>query len=271
MVTLITGASSGIGEEFARRYAAKKHDLVLVARRRDRLDSLAEELRDRDGVEVTVIPADLSEPDAAEHLWNETSRIGLRVDVLVNNAGFGTGKDVVDDDPERLEQEVRLNCLAVVGLTARYLPAMRERRGGAIINVSSAAAFQPMQGVRALIHRGALAGDQEGRHSCPGRVPGIHGHPLLRGLRRGHCRRQDAFHAPGPRYDDAGPEDEQAQHCRWTGERRRRTIHHPRPSQTRPPGGSGPGVSSLSIPLMPPVDGYGAVHPLVGTNPALAE
>ena len=144
MVTLITGASSGIGEELARRYAAKKHDLVLVARRRDRLDSLAEELRDRDGVEVTVIPADLSEPDAAEHLWNETSRMGLRVDVLVNNAGFGTGKDVVDDDPERLEQEVRLNCLAVVGLTARYLPAMRERRGGTIINVSSAAAFQPM-------------------------------------------------------------------------------------------------------------------------------
>ncbi len=144
MVTLITGASSGIGEEFSRRYAAKKHELVLVARRQDKLDALAEELRQEHGVEVTTISLDLSEPDAAQRLWNETDRRGLHVDVLVNNAGFGTGKDVADDDPERLEQEVRLNCLAVVGLTARYLPAMRKRGNGTIINISSAAAFQPM-------------------------------------------------------------------------------------------------------------------------------
>ena len=144
MVTLITGASSGIGEEFSRRYAAKKHELVLVARRQDKLDALAEELREEHGVEVTTISLDLSEPDAAQRLWNETDRRGLHVDVLVNNAGFGTGKDVADDAPERLEQEVRLNCLAVVGLTARYLPAMRKRGNGTIINISSAAAFQPM-------------------------------------------------------------------------------------------------------------------------------
>ena len=144
MVTLITGASSGIGEEFSRRYAARRHDLVLVARRQDKIDALAKELRKEHGVEVTAISLDLSDPDAAQRLWNETDRRGLHVDVLVNNAGFGTGKDVADDAPERLEQEVRLNCLAVVGLTARYLPAMRERRSGTIINISSAAAFQPM-------------------------------------------------------------------------------------------------------------------------------
>ena len=110
MVTLITGASSGIGEEFSRRYAAKKHELVLVARRQDKLDALAEELRKEHGVEVTTISLDLSEPDAAQRLWNETNRRGL----------------------------------AVVGLTARYLPAMRKRGSGTIINISSAAAFQPM-------------------------------------------------------------------------------------------------------------------------------
>ena len=84
MVTLITGASSGIGEEFSRRYAAKKHELVLVARRQDKLDALAEELREEHDVEVTTISLDLSEPDAAQRLWNETDRRGLHVDVLVN-------------------------------------------------------------------------------------------------------------------------------------------------------------------------------------------
>lgn len=144
MVALITGASSGIGEEFARRYAAEKHDLLLVARRKEKLDALAEELRDQHGVDVTALSIDLSDPDAAERLWNETSRMGVEVEVLVNNAGFGTGFDVADDAPERLEQEVCLNCLAVVGLTARYLPAMRERGSGTIINISSTAAFQPL-------------------------------------------------------------------------------------------------------------------------------
>ena len=144
MATLITGASSGIGEEFAYRYAAQKHDLILVARTESKLETLAKKLRTEYGVTVTVFPCDLAAPDAAERLWEETNHAGLEVDVLVNNAGFGTQRDVADDDPDRLEQEVRLNCLAVVGLTARYLPAMRERRSGTIINIASAAAFQPM-------------------------------------------------------------------------------------------------------------------------------
>ena len=144
MATLITGASSGIGEEFARRYAAQKQDLVLVARSQDKLNKLAEEFKSQHGIRVTVFALDLSEPDAAERLWEETNRAGLEIDVLVNNAGFGTSGDVADESPERLEQEVRLNCLTLTGLTARYLPAMRERKNGTIINIASTAAFQPL-------------------------------------------------------------------------------------------------------------------------------
>ena len=128
MATLITGASSGIGEEFAHHYAAEKHDLVLVARSEDKLNTLADTLRSQHGIQVTVIALDLSEPDAAQRLWEETNRARLEIDVLVNNAGFGTHCDVADDNPDRLEQEVRLNCLTLTGLTARYLPTMRERK-----------------------------------------------------------------------------------------------------------------------------------------------
>ena len=144
MATLITGASSGIGEEFAHHYAAEKHDLVLVARSEDKLNTLADTLRSQHGIQVTVIALDLSEPDAAQRLWEETNRARLEIDVLVNNAGFGTHCDVADDNPDRLEQEVRLNCLTLTGLTARYLPTMRERKTGTIINIASTAAFQPL-------------------------------------------------------------------------------------------------------------------------------
>ncbi|MFC2486429.1 MAG: SDR family NAD(P)-dependent oxidoreductase, partial [Rothia dentocariosa] len=115
MATLITGASSGIGEEFARRYAAQKKDLVLVARSQDKLNKLAKEFTSQHGIRVTVFALDLSEPDAAERLWEETNRAELEIDVLVNNAGFGTSGDVADERPERLEQEVRLNCLTLTG------------------------------------------------------------------------------------------------------------------------------------------------------------
>lgn len=156
MATLITGATSGIGEEFTHRYAAQKHDLVLVARNKEKLNALADEMRTKHEIEVTVISLDLFESDASERLWSETTRVGLEIDVLVNNAGFGTSYDVADDDPERLEQEVRLNCLTVVGLTARYLPAMRQRRQGTIINISSAAAFQPMPHMAVTVPRNLL-------------------------------------------------------------------------------------------------------------------
>lgn len=143
-VTLITGASTGIGAEFARQFAARGHDLVVVARSSDRLDALAALLREAHGVAVTVIVMDLSEPTAAAELWRRTNELGLEVGVLVNNAGFGTHSDVADADPQRLEDEVGLNCRTMVGATARYLPPMRARGAGAIINIASTAAFQPL-------------------------------------------------------------------------------------------------------------------------------
>jgi len=141
--TVITGASSGIGYEAAKAFAARGQNLVLIARRTERLNALrAEILAVHPALDVIVKTADLSITEHVIQLYEEVK--ALPIGTWINNAGFGTGKDVADDAPERLEQEVRLNCLAVVGLTARYLPAMRERGSGTIINISSAAAFQPM-------------------------------------------------------------------------------------------------------------------------------
>lgn len=144
MVALITGASTGIGAEFARQFAARGHDLVVVARSADKLDDLAARLREAHGVEVTVLAMDLSLPTAAGELWQQTDRLGLEITVLVNNAGFGTHGDVADADPWRLEEAIELNCRTMVGTTARYLPQMRARGTGTVINVASTAAFQPL-------------------------------------------------------------------------------------------------------------------------------
>ncbi len=144
MATLITGASTGIGAEFARQFAARGDDLVVVARSADRLEDLAARLRRAHGVEVTVVVMDLSRPTAAGELWQQTNRLGLEIAVLVNNAGFGTHGDVADADPARLEEAVELNCRTLVGTTARYLPEMRAAGAGTIINVASTAAFQPL-------------------------------------------------------------------------------------------------------------------------------
>ena len=144
MVALITGASTGIGAEFARQFAARGHDLVVVARSADKLNDLAARLRAAHGVEVTVLAMDLSLPTAAGELWQQTNRLGLEIAVLVNNAGFGTHGDIADADPQCLEEAIELNCRTVVGTTVRYLPQMRARRAGTIINVASIAAFQPL-------------------------------------------------------------------------------------------------------------------------------
>ncbi|GAA4676339.1 SDR family NAD(P)-dependent oxidoreductase [Frondihabitans cladoniiphilus] len=142
--TLITGASSGIGAEFAARLAARKHDLVLVARSRDKLAALAARLRQSHGVVVEVIALDLASPTAAAELHAETDRRGLQIDWLINNAGFGIHGVFGETDLARLASQVQLNCGTLVDLTGAYLPAMRRRGSGAVINVASTASFQPI-------------------------------------------------------------------------------------------------------------------------------
>jgi short-subunit dehydrogenase len=135
---LVTGASSGIGEQFARQLAARGRDLVLVARRADRLEALASDLP----TQAHVIACDLA-TDAAS-LAGRVEELGVEVDLLVNNAGFGTSGPFVENDPAREAEEVRLNCEAVVTLCHAFLPAMVERRRGGVINVASTAGMQPI-------------------------------------------------------------------------------------------------------------------------------
>ena len=142
--TLITGASSGIGEAFARRLAAEKHNLVLVARSEEKLRKLCEELSSNHGVDCRHFAVDLLEYEADLALFEETEKNGLEIDWLINNAGFGSSGDFAKLDLERELEIIDLNISALVALTHRYLQRMRERKSGTIINVSSAAGFQPI-------------------------------------------------------------------------------------------------------------------------------
>jgi short-subunit dehydrogenase len=139
---LVTGASSGIGAAFAERLARDQYDLVLVARDRARLDELAAKISRDHGVEVEVLPADLTRSSQLCVVENRVAG-DPGLDVLINNAGFGTSGAFVRLEPDREEEEIRLNVIALVRLTRAALPGMIARRGGAIINVSSMAAFQP--------------------------------------------------------------------------------------------------------------------------------
>lgn len=143
-VTLITGASSGIGEAFARRLAADKHDLVLVARSEKALHELCDALMLAHGIMAHYVTLDLAEPDADRRLLEETERCGYEVDWLINNAGFGSVGDFAKLDIDRELQMIELNIAALVAITHTYLKKMRERKSGTIINVSSAAGFQPI-------------------------------------------------------------------------------------------------------------------------------
>lgn len=141
---LVTGASSGIGRAFARALAARGHGVTLVARRRERLEELAEELRSEHGVAADAVACDLSDQGARDELAAEVERLGRRVEVLVNNAGFGVYETFVTGDREKELRQVRVDVEAVVDLTARYLPPMVERQRGAVINMSSTSALQPL-------------------------------------------------------------------------------------------------------------------------------
>ena len=143
---LVTGASSGIGAEIARELARRGHGVTLVARREERLLELSSVLARDHGVRAGVITADLAGRDGRERLAAELDRLELEVDVLVNNAGFGLHEDFLEGDRERQLDMVALNCEAVVDLSARYGREMRSRGSGAIINIASTAAFQPLPG-----------------------------------------------------------------------------------------------------------------------------
>ncbi len=140
---LITGASSGIGEAFAKELAKQGKDLVLVARSKDKLDVLADELSRRHGIEVLVIPVDLSQETAARQIYNEVDRLGKQVDLLVNNAGFGLSGEFLNHPAEDYRKQVALNVTALMEMTHLFLPGMVARRDGAILNIASLLAFFP--------------------------------------------------------------------------------------------------------------------------------
>ncbi|WP_156759176.1 SDR family NAD(P)-dependent oxidoreductase [Microbacterium karelineae] len=139
---LITGASSGLGAEFADRFARRGSDLVLVARREDRLREIAERLtRDR-GVRVDVIPLDLGQPNASALLRERLDDAGIRIDGLINNAGFGMHGPLAEADPARLDAMVQLNVASLTSLTREFLPDILAA-DGMLVNIASAVAYQP--------------------------------------------------------------------------------------------------------------------------------
>ncbi|MEO1005909.1 MAG: SDR family oxidoreductase [Cyanobacteria bacterium J06638_38] len=141
---LITGASSGIGETFARELASRKTDLVLVARSQDKLNQLAKELNNKYQIKTLVIVQDLTEAAACQSVFDKVSQHGLDIDLLINNAGFGDYGAFGDRPLSKQMAMIQLNVSAVVELTGLFLPLMQQHRNGGIINISSIAAFQPI-------------------------------------------------------------------------------------------------------------------------------
>lgn len=140
-LVLVTGASAGIGHEIALVFAGHGHDLVLVARSRDKLEALATEVREKHGRTATVIAMDLTEPGAPQRLFERVR--GLGVDILVNNAGTGEFMDFATADPSHIDQILALNVVALTQLTRLFVGPMVERGYGRVMNVASVAAFQP--------------------------------------------------------------------------------------------------------------------------------
>jgi uncharacterized protein len=181
---LVTGASSGLGEEFARQLAHLGANLVLTARSRVKLESLASDLARVNGIVARVVIADLAEPGGAEYLARSIDELGVSIDHVVNNAGFGMGGPFATGDALRQAQLVRVNVESLVLLSRHFLPGMLQRRRGGIINVASTAGYQPtpFMAVYAaskafvLSFSTALASEVDGSGvrvlaCCPGPVP----------------------------------------------------------------------------------------------------
>src|SRR5829696_6626671 len=140
--TLITGASSGIGAAFARKLSARGRNVLLVARSEDKLIALCNELGRLTSIRAQYLALDLQQPDAGSQLLEETQKRGLEIEMLINNAGFGSMGEFVKLDLEHELDMIQLNVRSLVDLTHRFLGPMRERKRGTIINVASTAAFQ---------------------------------------------------------------------------------------------------------------------------------
>jgi hypothetical protein len=179
---IVTGASSGIGAEIARELARRGHGLVLVARRAGRLEELAADLADR-GVRIDIAPLDLTDREARAGLVDLVEGLGLEADLLVNNAGLSTSGPVQRADPAREANMIELDVVALADLCTRFLPGMVARARGAVLNVASTAAFQPLPGQAGygackafvLSYTRALAGELRGTGVsasalCPGPV-----------------------------------------------------------------------------------------------------
>jgi short-subunit dehydrogenase len=165
---VVTGASSGIGAEIARELAGRGHQVVLVARREDKLAALAAELAEHTGSRAHVLAADLSEREARAALLGRVEALDLVPDILVNNAGFSTLGPVHRSDPDAELDLVEVDVAAVVDLCSRFLPGMVERGRGAVLNVASTAAFQPLPGQAA--YAGAKAFVLSYPHSLSGEL-----------------------------------------------------------------------------------------------------
>lgn len=139
---LITGASAGLGLEYAKVFAADKHDLVLVARRRERLDQLAAELAKAHGIKTLVVAADLQDPKAPQQIFDEVTKAGFEVEFLVNNAGFGSNGPFKKSELDKELGQIQVNCSALLALTHLFLPKMLEKKRGRILNIGSTAGFQ---------------------------------------------------------------------------------------------------------------------------------
>jgi len=146
-IVLVTGASSGIGRELAKCFAADGSRLILVARKRTALQALADELHQAHGTQSEVLTADLAEPKAPERIFEHLQSNGTKVDVLVNNAGFGAHGHFAALPEARQLEMVQVNVMALLHLTRLFLPGMIQRERGGVLNVASTAAFQPGPGM----------------------------------------------------------------------------------------------------------------------------
>jgi short-subunit dehydrogenase len=180
---LITGASSGLGAEFAKQLAGRGADLLLTARTEPRLRALAESLAREHNVAAEIIPCDLGATGGAKRLCEEVARRGLRIDHLISNAGFGDYGPVEEADPEQLDEMVRLNCEALVHLSRHFVPAMVRAQSGGIVHVASIAGLTPIPymatyaATKAFVAHFSLALAEEVRDAkvrvlavCPGPV-----------------------------------------------------------------------------------------------------